>query len=62
MEVPFSSLNNTEFSRLLNGKSLLPKRELKETPIIFENLNIFTENENIAYKYYSNEEFKKLKK
>ena len=59
MEVPFSSLNNTEFSRLLNGKSILPKKELKATPIIFEKLNNFTENENMACKYYSNEDFNK---
>ena len=62
MEVPFSSLNNTEFSRLLNGKSIIPKKELKTTPTTFEKLNIFTENENTACKYYSNEQFKKLKK
>ena len=62
MKVPFSSLNNTEFSRLLNGKSIIPKKELKATPTIFEKLNIFTENENIACKYYSKEQFKKLKK
>ena len=62
MEVPFSSLSNTGFSMLLNGKSILPKKELKATPTIFEKLNIFTENKNIACKYYSNEQFKKLKK
>ena len=62
MEVPFSSVNNTEFSRLLNWKIILPKKELKATPTIFEKLNIFTKNENIAQKYYSNEQFKKLKK
>ena len=62
MEVPFSSVNNTEFSRLLNWKIILPKKELKATPTIFEKLNIFTKNENMAQKYYSNEQFKKLKK
>ena len=62
MEVPFSSVNNTEFSRLLNWKIILPKKELKATPPIFEKLNIFTKNENMAQKYYSNEQFKKLKK
>ena len=61
MEVPFSSLNNTEFSRLLNGKSILPKKELKATPTIFEDLNIFSENENMVCKYYYNGQFKKLK-
>ena len=54
MEAPFSSFNNTEFSRLLNGKSIIPKKELKATPTIFEKLNIFTENENMTCKYYSN--------
>ena len=62
MEVPFCSLNNTEFSRLLNGKSIIPKKELKATPTIFENLNIFTKNENMARKYYSKEQFKNFKK
>ena len=62
MEVPFSSVNNTEFSRLLNWKIILPKKELMATPTIFEKLNIFTKNENMAQKYYSNEQFKKLKK
>ena len=62
MEVPFSSLNNTEFSRLPNGKSIIPKKELKATPTIFENLNTFTKNENMACKYYSNQQFKKFKK
>ena len=62
MEVPFSSVNNTEFSRLLNWKIILPKKELKATPTIFEKLNIFTKNKNMAQKYYSNEQFKKLKK
>ena len=62
MDVPYSSLNNTEFSRLLNGKSIIPKKELKATPTAFEKLNIFTENGNMACKYYSNEQFKKLKK
>ena len=62
MEVPFSSVNNIEFSRLLNWKIILPKKELKATPTIFEKLNIFTKNENMAQKYYSNEQFKKLKK
>ena len=62
MEVPFSSVNNTEFSKLLNWKIILPKKELKATPTIFEKLNIFTKNENMAQKYYSNEQFKKLKK
>ena len=61
-KVPFSSLNNTEFSRLLNGKSIIPKKELKATPKIFEKLNIFTENENLVCKYYSNQQFEKLKK
>ena len=62
MEVPFSSVNNTEFSRLLNWKIILPKKELKATPTIFEKLNIFTKNENMAQKYYSNEQLKKHKK
>ena len=62
MEVPFSSLNNAEFSRLLNGKSIIPKKELKATPTIFEKLNLFTENENMACKHCSNEQIKKLKK
>ena len=62
MEVPFSSLNNTELIRLLNEKSIIPKKELKPTPTIFEKLNISTENENMACKYYSYEQFKKLKK
>ena len=59
MEVPFSSLNNTELIRLLNEKSIIPKKELKPTPTIFEKLNISTENENMACKYYSYEQFKK---
>ena len=62
MEVPYSSLNNTKFSRLLNGKSIIPKKELLATLTIFEKLNIFTENENMVCKNYSNEHFKKLKK
>ena len=62
MEVPSSSLNNTEFSTLLNGKGIIPKKELNATPTTFEKLNIFTENENMACKYYSNEQFKELKK
>ena len=52
MEVPYSSLKNTEFPRLLNGKSIILKKELKTTSTIFENLNIFTENENMTCKYY----------
>ena len=39
MKVAFYSLNNTEISRLLNGKNILPKKELKATPTIFEKLN-----------------------
>ena len=62
MEVPFSSLNNTKFSRLLNGKSILPKKELKATPTILEKLNSFTKNGNMACKCYSNKQLKKLKK
>ena len=50
MEVLFSSLNNTEFSKLLNGKGIIPRKELKATPIIFGKSNIFTENENMACK------------
>ena len=50
MEVTFSSLNNTEFSILLNGKNISPKNELKATPTILEKLN-----ENMTCKYYSNE-------
>ena len=52
MEVPYSSLKNTEFPRLLNGKSIILKKELKTTSTIFEKLNIFTENENMTCKYY----------
>ena len=62
MEVLFSSLNNTEFSKLLNGKGIIPRKELKATPIIFGKSNIFTENENMACKWYSDEQFEKLKK
>ena len=62
MEVPFSSLNNTELIRLLNEKSIIPKKELKPTPTIFEKLNISTENENMACKYYSYEQLKNSKK
>ena len=62
LEFSFSSLSNTEFSRLLNGKSILLKKELMATSTIFEKLNIFTENENMACKHYSNEQFKKLTK
>ena len=29
MEVPFSSLNNTKFFRLLNGKKHLPQKGIK---------------------------------
>ena len=47
---------------MLNGKSIIPKKELLATPTIFEKLNIFTENENMVCKNYSNEHFKKLKK
>ena len=53
MEVPFYSLSNIEISRLLNGKNILPKNELKATSTIFKKLNVFTENENMACKYYS---------
>ena len=41
MEVPFPSLYNNEFSTLLKGKSITPKKELKVTTTIFEKLNIF---------------------
>ena len=47
MEVPFSSLYDTEFSRLVNGKTIIYKNESKSTPPIFKKLNIFTENENM---------------
>ena len=60
--VYLSSLNNIEFSRLLHEKSILPNKELRATPKIFEKLNLFTEHENMTCKYYSNEQFKKLKK
>ena len=42
-------------------KSIFPKKELKATLMIFEKLNICTEYENMACKYYSNEYLKKLK-
>ena len=41
---------------------IIPKKKLKATPTILEKLNIFTENKIMACKYYSNEQFKKLKK
>ena len=62
MKVPFPDINNTEFSRLLNWKSIIPQKEWKATAAIFEKLKLFTGNENKSCKYYSNKQFKKLKK
>ena len=44
----------------MNGKTILPKKELKTKTNIIEKLNIFSEEENIECKYYTNEQFKKL--
>ena len=59
-ELPFSCLNDTEFSRLLNGESILHKKDLETTSTNFENINLFTEEENVSCKYYTKEQFKKL--
>ena len=43
MEIPFSCL--------LNGKSIIHKKELKTTPTIFDKLSVFSEEEDMGCKY-----------
>ena len=52
-EIPFS---NTEYIHLTKDLKVKPKKITKET--IFEKLNLFSDNENITFKYYTTEPFK----
>ena len=54
-QIPFSNINGTaEYTRLT--KDLKPEKITKETK--FEKLNLFSDNDNIACKYYTTEQFK----
>ena len=57
-EIPFSKINDTEYFLLTNDLKVKPKQLIKET--IFEKLNLFSDNENIKCKYYTNEQFKEI--
>ena len=49
-EIPFSNINDTEYTRLTND--LKPEKITKETK--FEKLNLFPDNENITCKFVQN--------
>ena len=55
-EIPFSNINDNEYAYLTNDFKVKPKKITKET--IFEKLNLFSDNENIKYKYYTTDQFK----
>ena len=55
-EIPFSNINDTEYTHLIKDSKIKPKKITKET--IFEELNLFSENENIKCKQYTTEQFK----
>ena len=56
-EIFFSNINDTEYTDLTNDLKVKPRKIIKET--IFENLNLFSDNESVKCKYYTNEPFKK---
>ena len=55
-EIPFSNINDTEYTHLIKDLKIKPKKITKET--IFEELNLFSENGNIKCKQYTTEQFK----
>ena len=59
-ELPFSTLNNTEFARLTKNKTIIHKKQIQESFTLLEKLNQFSENENLTCKYYINERLKEL--
>ena len=59
-ELPFSTLNNTEFDRLTKNKAIIHKKQIQESFTLLEKLNQFSENENLTCKYYNNEQLKEL--
>ena len=59
-ELPFSTLNNTEFARLTKNKTIIHKKQIQESFTLLEKLNQFSENENLTCKYYNNEQLKEL--
>ena len=59
-EIPFSSLNDTEFAHLSKGISVLPKIKEKLPTTIFRKLNVCTENMDMKSKYYKKDKFKEL--
>ena len=54
-EIPFSNINNTEYTNLINGFKVKPKIINKA---LSGKLNLFSDNENIKCKYYTNKQFK----
>ena len=55
-EIPFSNMNDAEYTHLTNDLKVKPKKITRET--IFEKLNLFSDYENIKCKYYAIEQFK----
>ena len=55
-KIPFSNINDTEYTHLTKDLKFKPRKMTKET--IFEKLNLFSDNENIKCKYYTTEQFK----
>ena len=47
-EIPFSNINNTEYTNLINGFKVKPKIINKA---LSEKLNLFSDNENIKCKF-----------
>ena len=59
-ELPFSTLNNTEFARLTKNKTIIHKKQIQESFTLLEKLNQFSEHENLTCKYCNNEQLKEL--
>ena len=57
LQIMYAKRNDTEYTHLTKDLKLKPKKITNET--IFEKLNLFSDNENIKYKYYTTEQLKK---
>ena len=56
----FCKLNNTEFARLTKNRTMIYKKQVRESFSLLEKLNQFSENENLSCKYYNSKQLKEL--
>ena len=59
---PFSNLTDIELEKLINGKTLIPKKLNENHESFFDQVNCIAENDDVTdYKYYYIKKFKRLK-